>query len=110
MKNAEYRSKQVHTGVKQSSKQGRTMKKMAYGAWNWEPDDGYSGALTHYEGDFAFVLCDPSCYGHYEFGFMVFDESDYGAIESGEYLREIRGFKDEDEAMYMAESWAEFCI
>lgn len=110
MKNAEYRSKQVHTGVKQSSKHVRTMKKMAYGVWNWEPDDGYSGALTHYEGDFAFVLCDPSCYGNYEFGFMVFDESDYDAAESGKYLREIHGFKDEDEAMYMAESWAEFCI
>lgn len=73
-------------------------------SWDWSRDDGYSGALTHYEGDFAFVISEPGD-GFYDdgYGIQVFDTSDDEAMAYGELYDEDGPFASEEEAKSAAE-------
>lgn len=73
-------------------------------SWDWSRDDGYSGALTHYEGDFAFVISEPGD-GYYDdgYGIQVFDTSDDEAMAYGELYDEDGPFASEEEAKSAAE-------
>lgn len=73
-----------------------------HAAWDWHPNDGYSGCDTHYEGDIAYVICPPD-FSDDGWGVQVFDEADEDALDYGETMWEEYGFTSEQQAKEFAE-------
>ena len=76
------------------------------GSWDWEPDDGFSGALTHYEGQFAYAIAPPEFYDGEGWYVQVFDLEDEDAMMYGELYDEYGPFDSEEQAKEGAERLA----
>lgn len=76
------------------------------GSWDWKPDDGFSGALTHYEGQFAYAIAPPYFYDGEGWYVQVFDLEDDDAMMYGELYDEFGPFDTEEQAKEGAEQLA----
>lgn len=76
---------------------------LASGAWDWEPDDAFSGGLTHYDGQYAYVVAPPDYYLDDKWHVQVFDLLDEEAMMSGELYDEYGPFDTPEQAMSAAE-------